>query len=124
MASQEAVADIQSESFPGYRATRLQDSYIEGYDPVSLGAPHSSLSRYSTWVAMGFILASLFGLGILVWGIGAHYIGWGAQSEDYSNILMILGGAEMVICLVVGFVLISIGRRGYKDYRRETGRIN
>lgn len=123
MASQNAVADIQSESFPGYQ-TQLHDSYIEGYDPVSLGAPHSSLARKTTWVSMGLILASLFGLGILVWGAGAHFVGWGAQTEDASRILMILGGAEMVITLVLAFILLSIGRKDYKNYRKETGRVN
>lgn len=123
MASQHTVADIQSESFPEYQPA-IHDSYIEGYDPVSLSAPHSSLTRHSTWVAMGFILASLFGLGILVWGIGAHFAGWGAQSEDYSNILMILGGAELVITLVIGFALVAMGRRDYKNYRKTTGRVN
>ncbi|QYH20349.1 hypothetical protein JKI95_05640 [Corynebacterium aquatimens] len=123
MASQHAVADIQSESFPEYQ-TAIHHTYIEGYDPVSLAAPHSSLSRYSTWVAMGCILASLFGLGILVWGIGAKFVGWGAQSEDLSNILMILGGAEMVITLLAGFILITMGRKDYKRYRSTTGRVN
>jgi len=123
MASQNAVADIQSESFPGYQ-TQLHDSYIEGYDPVSLGAPHSSLSRKATWVSMGLILASLFGLGILVWGAGAHFVGWGAQTEDASRMLMILGGAEMVITLVLAFILLSIGRKDYKNYRKQTGRVN
>lgn len=123
MASHDAVADIQSESFPGYQ-TQIHDAYIEGYDPVSLGAPHSSLARHSTWVAMGFILASLFGLGILVWGIGAHFVGWGAQAQDASNILMILGAICLVVCLIVGFSLISLGRRDYKNYRKQTGRRN
>lgn len=123
MASQHAVADISSESFPGYQ-TQLHDSYIEGYDPVSLAAPHSSLARYATWVAMGFILASLFGLGILVWGLGAHFVGWGAQAEDASQMLMILGGAEMVICLVAAAILLTIGRKDYKKYRKTTGRVN
>lgn len=123
MASQDAVADIRSESFPGYQ-TKLEDSYIEGYDPVSLGSPHSSLTQYSTWVAMGLILASLFGFGIMVWGIGAHFYGWGAQSEDYSNALMLLGAIEMAVTLALGFLLISRGRKGYKEYRRTTGRRN
>ncbi|WP_066528857.1 hypothetical protein [Corynebacterium bouchesdurhonense] len=123
MASQDAVADIRSESFPGYQ-TKLEDSYIEGYDPVSLGSPHSSLTQYSTWVAMGLILASLFGFGIMVWGIGAHFYGWGAQSEDYSNALMMLGAIEMAVTLALGFLLISRGRKGYKEYRRTTGRRN
>lgn len=122
MASQHAVADIQSESFPGYQ-TQLHDSYIEGYDPVSLSAPHSSLSRYATWVSMGLILASLFGLGILVWGAGAHFVGWGAQ-ENISRILMILGGAEMVVTLVLAFILLAVGRKDYKNYRKQTGRVN
>ena len=52
MASQHAVADIRSESFPEYEG-KIQDLYVEGYDPVSYSAPHSSLLRYSTWVAMG-----------------------------------------------------------------------
>ena len=50
MASQHAVADIRSESFPEYEG-KIQDLYVEGYDPVSYSAPHSSLLRYSTWVA-------------------------------------------------------------------------
>ena len=32
----ESVADIRSESFPDYQQ-RIEDAYIEGYDPVSLG---------------------------------------------------------------------------------------
>lgn len=123
MASHDAVADIQSESFPGYQ-TKLQDSYIEGYDPVSLAAPHSSLAQYSTWVAMGLILASLFGFGIMVWGIGSRFYGWGAQSENYSNALMLLGAIEMAVTLALGFLLIARGRKGYKEYRRTTGRRN
>ena len=73
---------------------------------------------------MGLILASLFGLGILVWGAGAHFVGWGAQTEDASRMLMILGGAEMVITLVLAFILLSIGRKDYKNYRKQTGRVN
>ncbi|MCP1388013.1 hypothetical protein M5J20_07390 [Corynebacterium sp. TA-R-1] len=118
-----AVADISSESFPEYQSS-IHDSYIEGYDPVSLAAPHSSLSRYATWVAMGFILATLFGLGILVWGLGAHFVGWGAQSQDASNILMILGAAEMVVCIVAAAILLAVGRKDYKNYRKTTGRVN
>ena len=123
MASQHAVADIQSESFPGYE-TKLHDSYIEGYDPVSLAAPHSSLSRYSTWVAMGFILAFLFGLGIFVWGLCAKFVGWGAQAQDYSTNLMVLGGIEMVVCAIAAAALLAVGRKGYKNYRKTTGRVN
>ena len=123
MASQHAVADIQSESFPDYQ-TQLQDSYIEGYDPVSLGAPHSSLLRHSTWLSMAFILAFLYGLGIFVWGLCAKFVGWGAQAQDYSSILMILGGIEMAACVILAVVLLGIGRKDYKHYRKTTGRVN
>ena len=44
-----AVADHHSETYPEFSG-KIQDSYIEGYDPVSYGAPHSSLLRTSTWV--------------------------------------------------------------------------
>ena len=53
-----AMADQASESFPNYES-KIHDHYIEGYEPVSLGAPHSSLERTSTWVGMGLVLAAL-----------------------------------------------------------------
>lgn len=124
MASQQhAVADIRSESFPDYEG-RIESTYIEGYDPVSLGAPHSSLSRNSTWVAMGLILASLFGIGIAVWGAGAMAFGFGSQTHDLAQRLLVLGVIEAAITLVAGFILIGIGRKDYKAYRKRTGRRN
>lgn len=123
MATQNTVvADTQSESFPEYQG-KIQDLYIEGYDPVSYGAPHSSLLRHSTWVAMGFLLASLFGMGLVIWGAGGTLFGFGA-SENISQKLLIFGAIEAVITLVVGTVLIIRGRRNYKQYRAETGRVN
>lgn len=53
-----AVADYASETYPEFSG-KIQDTYIEGYDPVSFGAPHSSLLRTSTWVGMGLILSCL-----------------------------------------------------------------
>ncbi len=124
MASQQhAVADIRSESYPEYQG-RLEDAYIEGYDPVSLAAPHSSLSRNVTWVSMGLILASLFGVGITVWGAGAMAFGFGAQTHDLAQRLVILGLIEVAVTLISAFVLLTIGRKDYKAYRKRTGRRN
>lgn len=124
MASQQqAVADIRSESFPDYEG-RIEDTYIEGYDPVSLGAPHSSLARTATWIAMGLILSSLFGIGLAVWGGAAMAFGFGAQTHDLSQRLLILGLIEAALTLAGGFALIAVGRRDYKAYRKRTGRVN
>lgn len=85
-----AVADIRNESYPEY-VGRIDDTYIDGYDPVSLSAPHSSLTRNSTWVAMGLILSTLFGIGLAVWGAGAMVYGFGSQTHDLAQRLLILG---------------------------------
>ena len=118
-----AVADIRNESYPEY-AGRIDDTYIEGYDPVSLGAPHASLSRIKTWVAMGLILATLFGIGLAVWGAGAMIYGFGSQTHDLAQRLLILGVAEAVITATLGGILIAAGRKDYKAYRKRTGRRN
>ena len=118
-----AVADIRNESYPEYTG-RIEDTYIEGYDPVSLGAPHASLSRTKTWVAMCLILSTLFGIGLAVWGAGAMAFGFGSQTHDLAERLLILGIAEAVITGVAGGVLISMGRKDYKEYRKRTGRRN
>ncbi|QPK83447.1 hypothetical protein G7Y29_01090 [Corynebacterium qintianiae] len=118
----ESVADIRSESFPDYQQ-RIEDAYIEGYDPVSLGAPHSSLNTHSMWIAMGLILAALFGVGLAVWG-GAAMI-WGMGSEaNAGGRLLVLGLIEVAVTLIAAIILMNVGRRGYKDYRTRTGRIN
>ena len=118
----DSVADIRSESFPDYQQ-RIEDAYIEGYDPVSLGAPHSSLNTHSMWIGMGFILAALFGIGLSVWG-GAAMI-WGMGSEtNVGKQLLILGLIEVAVTLIGAVILMSIGRRGYKEYRTRTGRVN
>ncbi|WJY67199.1 hypothetical protein [Corynebacterium auris] len=120
--SNQTVADIREESFPDYEA-RIEDSYIEGYDPVSLGAPHSSLHTRKLWVGMGFILAALFGIGLSVWGVGLNLYGNGTQ-DQIGDTLLILGLAEVAITLVLGFGLLFAGRKGYRQYRERTGRVN
>lgn len=118
-----AVADIRNESYPEY-AGRIDDTYIEGYDPVSLSAPHSSLTRNSTWVAMGLILSTLFGIGLAVWGAGAMAFGFGSQTHGLAERLLILGVIEAVVTAVLGAILIAVGRKDYKAYRKRTGRVN
>ncbi|EEI16186.1 hypothetical protein [Corynebacterium lipophiloflavum] len=118
----ESVADIRSESFPDYQQ-RIEDAYIEGYDPVSLGAPHSSLNTHALWIAMGLILAALFGVGLAVWGGAAMVWGMGSESNIGSR-LLILGLIEFAATMISAVVLMFVARRGYKDYRTRTGRVN
>ena len=118
----ESVADIRSESFPDYQQ-RIEDAYIEGYDPVSLGAPHSSLNTHALWIAMGLILAALFGVGLAVWGGAAMVWGMGSESNIGSR-LLILGVIEFAVTMISAVVLMFVARRGYKDYRTRTGRVN
>ena len=108
-----AVADIRNESYPEY-VGRIDDTYIDGYDPVSLSAPHSSLTRNSTWVAMGLILSTLFGIGLAVWGAGAMVYGFGSQTHDLAQRLLILGIVEAVVTAILGAILIVVGRKDYK----------
>ena len=116
------VADISTESFPEY-GTSIQDGYVDGYDPVSLGAPHSSLVKHITWVGMALILASLAGFGTLIYGAATTIWGHGA-SEDISEMLLIVGGILTAVTLIGGFITIRVGRSGYRKYRKATGRRN
>lgn len=119
-----AVADQASESFPDY-APKLHDSYIDGYEPNSLSAPHSSLERSSTWIGMGLVLTSLAGFGIMIWMAATLIWGQGVTVAEYDTTLyMIIGAVIAVVLLVAGFGLIHRGRRYYREYRDTTGRIN
>lgn len=94
--------------------------YVEGYDPVSYYAPHSSLHRTSTWLGMGFLLASMVGFNSLIFGAGAATVG----SQEHANTYMIIGAVLAVLFLALGAFLIHSGRAGYRKYRSETGRLN
>ncbi|AWB83265.1 hypothetical protein [Corynebacterium liangguodongii] len=118
----ESVADIRSESFPQYQQS-IEDSYIDGYEPVSLSAPHSSLNTHAMWVAMGLILAALFGIGLSVWGAGALVVGMGSEPNIGAKLLT-LGLIEVAVTLIGAAVLMTIGRRNYRAYRKRTGRVN
>ncbi len=118
-----AVADRDSESFPDYGA-KIHDHYIEGYEPVSLGAPHSSLERTSTWVGMGLVLVGLAGVGLLIFGFATSLYGTGSATEQDPTMYMIIGAITAVVIEVIGFALIYRGRRYYRAYVKETGRKN
>ncbi|MEO5304263.1 MULTISPECIES: membrane protein [Corynebacterium] len=117
-----AVADHHSETYPEFSG-KIQDSYIEGYDPVSYSAPHSSLLRTSTWVGMGLVLSILPALGILIWGFGTKLYPQGTAGADYQ-INLIVGAIASVVVAILAIVSVKYGRRYYRQYRKETGRIN
>lgn len=111
------VAPSQTEGYPVFGG---EMHYINGYDPVSLYAPHSSLQQTSTWIGMGLILTALAGLGTLVFGLGAATVG----SQEHWAVYAGIGAALTLFCLVGGFGLIHYGRRNYRHYRATTGRVN
>ena len=117
-----AVADYASETYPEFSG-KIQDSYIEGYDPVSYGAPHSSLLRTSTWIGMGLVLSLLPAAGILIWGLGTWQFPQGVAGADYQPNI-IVGAISLVVIAVLAIGTIHFGRRYYRQYRKETGRIN
>ena len=84
------VADYQSETYPEFSG-KIQDNYIEGYDPVSFAAPHSSLLRTSTWVGMGLILSCLPAAGILIWGLGVWDTPLGTAGEGNYGLTIAIG---------------------------------
>ena len=119
-----AVADQASESFPDY-TPKLHDSYIDGYEPNSLSAPHSSLERASTWIGMGLVLTSLAGFGIMIWMAATLIWGQGVATAEWdTTLLMIIGAVTAAALLVLGFGLIHRGRRYYREYVATTGRKN
>ncbi|TNL97413.1 hypothetical protein FHE74_06525 [Corynebacterium tapiri] len=94
---------------------------MEGYEPSSLGASHSSLLVTTTWVGMGLVMASLVGFGTMIWAAGQSLVGTG--SVDHSPSLFLIIGAIIGFgLLIVGFGLIFSGRKGYKEYVRRSGR--
>lgn len=118
-----AVADHASETYPEFSG-KVQDTYIEGYDPVSFAAPHSSLLRVSTWVGMGLILSLLPAAGIVIWGLGTHTFHYGTASHNNPMAFTIGGAIVLVILAVAAVASVYYGRRYYRQYRKETGRSN
>ena len=118
-----AVADYTSETYPEFSG-KIQDTYIEGYDPVSFAAPHSSLLRTSTWVGMGLILSCLPAAGILIWGLGVWDTPLGTAGEGDYTLTTIIGIIALAVVAIAAFSTVHYGRRYYRKYRKETGRVN
>lgn len=116
-----AVADFRSETYPKFSG-KIQDTYIEGYVPNSLSAPHSSLLRTSTWVGMGLMMGSVPFAGILIWALGVITEPAGLQSDAQHQTLLWIGIITTIVGVVVASFLIWFGRRNYRRYRAETGR--
>lgn len=123
MSHNPVVADHAAETYPDF-AGKIHDSYITGYDPVSLTAPHSSLVRVWTWVGMGLIMSVLPAIGIFTWGLGTTLYTEGTTPDSHATVYLIIGGVATIATAIAAVVAISIGRKSYKAYRTETGRIN
>lgn len=93
--------------------------YLEGYAPSSWDAPHSSLHRSITWMAMGLLMSAVFIMGIGVWGFAAESVG----SQENGVTLAIIGWVVGFVLLFASFLGIRIGRKGTREYRKETGRV-
>ncbi|MBC2682357.1 hypothetical protein [Corynebacterium anserum] len=98
----------------------VEHLYKEGYVPSSFDAPHSSLHRSITWFAMGCILASLSGFGTMLWGLST-------MTRDFRNdgsTFAIIGAVLGFGLLFLGFFLVHVGRKNYRDYKTRSGRIH
>mgnify|MGYP002888374566 FL=1 len=94
--------------------------YIEGYVPVSLASPHSSLNSSKTWSGMGFVLSALAFFGIFIFGLSTEIFG----GQGWSTYLLVGGLIGGILCLVLGFGLIHAGRAPYREYKKRTGRLH
>ena len=115
MSHQHAVADFQRETYPAYES-KLEDGYVQGYNPMSLAAPHSSLLRNSTWIGMGLVLSILPAAGILIWGLGVMAYPFGTAGEQNYTMWVIVGVISILLTALLGFLLIHYGRRYYREF--------
>lgn len=98
---------------------QVEHQYIDGYVPSSYDAPHSSLQRSLTWLGMGAILSCLPGLGIMVFGLAT----WLGNTQE-AGMAFAIGGAVVGFgMLFLGFFLVHLGRRNYKEYKARSGRL-
>lgn len=122
------TADYVKESYPvygKYKELTIDEGYIDGYDPMSLNAPHSSLERGSTWVGMGMWLASLAGVGFFIFGLALYVWPELLGSQDHNPVtIMLIGAIGFLVTAIIGYFLIRSGRKEYKAYRERTGRSN
>lgn len=124
--SAHAATEIQKkdDGYPTYHAGYAESLYIEGYDPASLTAQHSSLLKTTTWVGMGLMMASLAFIGTALFGVAQLL--WGTGSVDHDPMIFVwIGAIGAVILLVVSFYLmLVVGRKDYKEYVKRSGRLN
>ena len=90
------------------------DRYVDGYQPVSLAAPHSSLLKTSTWLGMGLILASLAGIGTLVFAFAGG-------APTMNSTILTVGAILTAVLIISGFGLVFYGRRDWKKFSKATG---
>ncbi|AKK10245.1 hypothetical protein [Corynebacterium uterequi] len=110
-------------SYPTYSRGHAEEAYIQGYEPVSLLASHSSLNTTSLWLGFGLILASMAGFYMLITGLSANLLV--ERSTAYNpDVLTVAGGLLALACLVGGFGLVYFARRNYRAYVKRTGRRN
>ncbi|MGJ0182069.1 tetraspanin family protein [Corynebacterium glyciniphilum] len=93
--------------------------YLEGYVPSSWDAPHSSLHRGVTWMSMGLLLCAVFIMGIGIFGFAAYSV----DAQEHGITIGIVGWAVGIVLLLVSFLGVHMGRRGTREYRKETGRV-
>lgn len=118
MSTSHAAAAKHEESFPVFGG-RMH--YIDGYTPVSLVAPHSSLERTITWVGMGLVLTGLAGVGMLVFGLATRP---NLGGQENPMLYIILGLILTIVLFAGGALAIHKGRADYRHYRKETGRLH
>lgn len=96
--------------------------YLDGFVPSTFDAPHSSLQRSSTWIGMGLILVSLAGFGIAIYGFAVNADTY-AIVKDTGVTIGIVGLIIGVVLAIAGATSIHIGRKGYREYTKATGRM-
>ena len=79
--------------------------------------------QLGTRAGMGLILSCLPAAGILIWGLGTWQFPQGIAGADYQ-LNIIVGAISLVVVAILAFGSIHFGRRYYRQYRKETGRIN
>lgn len=118
------AVSAQEKGFPAYHSGNAENLYIEGYDPSSLGASHSSLLKGSTWVGMGLFMAALHIVGLGLFGVGQLVSGNGSVEQD-PTLYVYLGFGIGGVLLIISIILMAfVGRKDYKAYVKRTGRIN
>lgn len=95
---------------------QMERYYEDGFVPSSYDAPHSSLHRSITWVAMGCILASLAGFGMVIFGA--------ASMQENPMFFIALGLIAGLLLLFGGFLFVHMGRKNYRDYVKRSGRLH